>query len=316
MISGGQAVYLAGPTASGKSELAWRLAERLNGEIISVDSMQVYRGLDIGTAKPSLAERGRVPHHLVDVVNLKESFSAAQFVTLAGAASSDIEQRGKVAIFCGGTGLYFKAYLEGLGEAAPPDAQLRSALESTPTATLLKELAGCDPVLYATIDKKNRRRLVRAIEVFRATGRPLSEQREAWRKFGSAPQDDGPASRPFFIGLERSSEDLHERINQRVERMFQRGLVEETRRLLALGLAENPTALQAIGYRQVVEYLRGERSLDETVEGVKIRTRQFAKRQKTWFRHQAQLNWINLAPGQPAETVADHLAKRFFNGFS
>lgn len=200
MISGGHAVYIAGPTASGKSEIALLLAERLNGEIISVDSMQVYRGLDIGTAKPSHEERLRVSHHLIDVISLKESFSAAQFIMLADAASCDIKRRGKVPIFCGGTGLYFKAQLEGLGYATPPDAQLRAALESTPTETLLEELAGCDPVLFAAIDRRNRRRLVRAIEVFRTTGRPFSAQRGVWRKPASAPGDKKPSHGPFLSG--------------------------------------------------------------------------------------------------------------------
>jgi tRNA dimethylallyltransferase len=313
MISGGQAIFIAGPTASGKSELAMRLAERLGGEIISVDSMQVYRGLDIGTAKPSPKERERIVHHLIDVVDLKESFSAAQFVALAAIASREIRRRGRVAIFCGGTGLYFKAYMEGLGIATPPNSKLRLELETQATEALLKELAECDPALYATIDKKNRRRVIRAIEVLRTTGRPFSEQRSKWRLSASLRNHDEPPSHPCFLGLERAAEDLNERINQRVERMFERGLVDETRQLLALGLAANPTAMQAIGYRQATEYLRGERSFAQTVELVKTRTRQFAKRQRTWFRRQTAANWIHLAPGQSAETVAAGLAEKFIS---
>jgi tRNA dimethylallyltransferase len=284
-------ILLAGPTAVGKSEIALRLAEKIGGEIISVDSMQVYRGLDLGTAKPSATDRARVPHHLIDVVDVNEPFDAAKFVERARRAVAEIQSRDRVPILCGGTGLYFKAFLEGLGDAPPADAKLRAELEATPLADLLRELAERDPATYETIDRQNPRRVIRAIEVIRLTDKKFSEQRANWN-----PQPSTLNPQPSF-GLTRSNADLHARIEARVNEMFRRGLVAETEQLLERGLAQNQTALQALGYRQVVEHLRGERSLAETIELVKIRTRQFAKRQMTWFRGQMDLEWIELKPG-------------------
>ncbi len=307
-----QPIFLAGPTAVGKSAVALALAEKIGGEIISVDSMQVYRGLDLGTAKPSAAERSRVTHHLIDVAELSESFDAAKFVTLAQQAVTEIQSRGRVPIFCGGTGLYFKAFLDGLGEAPPSDEILRAELEATPLAELLHELEQRDPATFARIDRQNPRRVVRAVEVIRLTGKPFSEQRAEWRMNTGAPMvgssrcDDRTAPRavPTVVVLARLSADLQSRINARVDEMFERGLVDETRRLLDHGLAQNKTALQAIGYRQVVEHLRGERSLAETMELVKIKTRQFAKRQTTWFRKHARAQWIALKPHDSAAAMA------------
>ena len=187
-------IFLAGPTAVGKSEIALRLAETIGGEIISVDSMQVYRGLDLGTAKPTPAERARVAHHLIDVVGLTEAFDAARFVTLAGAAVEDIQSRGRVPVFCGGTGLYFKAFREGLGAAPPSDAALRAELEAAPLETLLGELRELDPVTYERIDRQNPRRVIRAVEVIRLTGRPFSAQRANWPPASRLPP---PRSSPF-----------------------------------------------------------------------------------------------------------------------
>jgi tRNA dimethylallyltransferase len=293
-------IFIAGPTAVGKSTLALALAEQRGGEIISVDSMQVYRGLDLGTAKPTASERARVPHHLIDVAELTEAFDAAKFVTLAQKAVKDIQSRGRLPIFCGGTGLYFKAYLEGLGEAPPSDEKLRAELEATSLAELLRELEQRDPVTFAKIDRHNPRRVIRALEVIRLTGKSFSAQRARWGESPDEPpasQDDSRGRSPYqFICLSRSVADLHARINARVDEMFAAGLVEETRQLLQRGLEQNKTALQAIGYRQVVEHLRGEHSLPETIELVKIKTRQFAKRQLTWFRKHAKAQWVELKP--------------------
>ena len=296
--------FLAGATATGKSAVALHLAGLLRGEIVSVDSMQVYRGLDVGTAKPSPAERAQVPHHLLDVAALTEAFDAARFVELARAAVTEIQGRGHVPIFCGGTGLYFQAYLAGLGEAPPSDPALRAALEVTPLPELLLELAAQDPVTFAQIDRQNPRRVIRAVEVIRLTGRPFSEQRAAW-----PPPGEGGAN--LFWGLERAPEDLERRISARVDRMFATGLVAEVQRLLPLGLAQNPNALQAIGYRQVAEFLRGERSLTETIALVKVRTRQFAKRQRTWFRNRTPLTWVTLSPVEDGAVVAERLAAEY-----
>jgi tRNA dimethylallyltransferase len=295
-------VFLAGPTAVGKSEIAVGLAERLGAEIISVDSMQVYRGLEIGTAKPSAADRARVPHHLVDVVDFGEPFDAARFVQLAQEAVTDIRSRGKIPLFCGGTGLYFKAYLEGLSATPPTDAGLRATLKATPLPDLLRELSERDPIMYDRIDRQNPRRIIRAIEVIRLTGRPFSEQRAPWTKNVFA-----ATFSPRLFGLSRSPRDLHSRIEARVDDMFRRGLVAETTQLLEQGLAQNPIALQALGYRQVVEHLQGARSLPQTIELVKIRTRQFAKRQMTWFRRQMRLNWLHVEPGTDSLRLVEKL---------
>jgi tRNA dimethylallyltransferase len=300
----GDLLVLAGPTAVGKSAVALGLAQRLGGEIVSVDSMQVYRGLDIGTAKPSPEERARVPHHLIDVAGVGEAFDAARFARLAGEAVAGIRARGRVPILCGGTGLYFRAFFEGLGQAPPGDAALRATLSSTPLPELLRELAERDPPTYSRIDRQNPRRVIRALEVIRLTGRPFSEQRAEWDR---GLQTGG--RRCVLLGLERAAGDLRRRIDGRVQEMFRRGLVAETEQLLQQGLGQNPTAMQALGYRQAAEYLAGKRSLEETVELVKIRTRQLAKRQMTWFRRQMRLRWIRLE-GEPAtERVVDLLSR-------
>jgi tRNA dimethylallyltransferase len=272
------------------------LAEKLGGEIISVDSMQVYRGLDIGTAKPSVSDRARVRHHLIDVVELTEPFDAARFARLAREALSDIHSRGRTAILCGGTGLYFKALLDGLGEAPAADPIVRAELEATPLADLLRELAERDPPTFDRIDRQNARRVIRAVEVIRLTGKPYSAQRADWAPSTLDPRPPAPA-----FGLSRPSGILQRRIDARVNDMFRRGLVGETEQLLSRGLAGNKTAMQALGYRQVVEHLRGVRRLPKTIELVKIRTRQFAKRQMTWFRRQLRLKWIDL--GEQEDTT-------------
>ncbi len=287
-------IFLAGPTASGKSAVALHLAAQIGGEIISVDSMQVYRGLDLGTAKPSAEERAQVPHHLVDVVNLTEPFSAGDFARFARVAEEAIRARGHVPIFCGGTGLYFRAYFEGLGEAPPSDTQLRATLEATPLEALLRELEQADPATFARMDRQNPRRVVRALEVIRLTGKPFTEQRAVWNA----------SNAPRLLCLQRDAVDLRARIEARVDEMFRRGLVDETRRLLERGLDRNRTAMQAIGYRQVVEHLRGERSLIETIALVKTKTWQLARRQRTWFRQQMNTQWMEVRADETAKQTA------------
>jgi tRNA dimethylallyltransferase len=195
-----------------------------------------------------------------------------------------------VPVFCGGTGLYFKALLDGLGDAPPSDVRLRATLDATPLGELLAELEQRDPEAYAVIDRKNPRRVVRAMEVIRLTGRKFSAQRAVWK-----PGADPGVSPTRFLCLTRPMPDLLGRINSRVEEMFAAGLVAETRSLLERGLDRNPTALQALGYRQVMEHLRGARDLAETVELVKMRTRQFARRQLTWFRKHARATWLDIS---------------------
>ena len=288
----GAAIFIAGPTASGKSAVALEIAQRLNGEIISVDSMQVYRGLDLGTAKPTTEERARVLHHNIDILELTESFDAAKFV----ARTKTIIKKIKQPIFCGGTGLYFSAWLEGLGEAPQANATLRAELEEEDLETLVGELLEHDPATHATIDRKNRRRVVRAVEIIRLTGKPFSEQRVEWTR--QVP--------PNFFLLERGREDLRQRIDMRVEAMIVAGLVAETCSLRSV-LEGNPVAQQALGYRQVIGHLNDEQGLPETVALVKSRTWQFARRQMTWFGKLQGAHTLTISDNEPAVETAQRL---------
>ena len=296
----GRGLWIGGPTASGKSEVALKVAEIVGGEIVTVDSMQVYRGMDIGTAKPPEWERQLVPHHLVDVVDLDEAFSAGAFVAQAGPLIDAMLSRGRLPVLCGGSGLYYKALLDGLGSSCPPDPDLRWALESTPLQSLIGELLDKDPELVTRIDVRNPRRVVRAVEQVRLRGSSAVRCRAPWQPKPRAPV-------PGFFALTRSADDLRQRINERVDRMMDSGLVEETRRLLAEGLDQNRTAMQAIGYRQVVEYLQGARSLTDTVALIKQKTWQFARRQRNWFDRQLPARAVAVSRGQSAAEIAQHL---------
>ena len=294
-------IYLAGPTASGKSAVALEIAQRMEGEVITVDSMQVYRGLDIGTAKPTSEEQRGVPHHLIDIVELNESFDAARFVSLAQTAEAEIRRRGKIPIYCGGTGMYFKALIHGVGEAPSSDPNLRAELESLPLEDLLLELKREDPQTFNRVDQQNPRRVVRAVEAIRLSGRPFSEQQSTWSE----------ANEGFghFFALAREPDDLRARIDLRVEKMISDGLIPETEALMKIGLEHNRTAMQAIGYRQVVEHLRGERSLKDTVELIKAKTWQLARRQMTWLRNQLRPRWITVSSEATSRFLGDTLIK-------
>lgn len=298
-------ILIAGQTAVGKTDVAINLAKQIDAEIISVDSMQVYKGMDIGTAKPSLEQRAEVPHHLIDILEITESFDANKFVKLAREAIKDIKSRGKRIILCGGTGLYFKALIEGIGQGPEPDKKLRAELENTSIEILLKELEEKDPETFAIIDKKNKRRVIRAVEVIKLTGKPFSILKSKWGTGNASLLGDYR-----FFGLKREPGDLRNRINVRVDKMFEMGLVEETRRLLDLGLEKNPTAMQALGYRQVVEYLKGVRSLEQTISLVKVRTWQFARRQMTWFKRHGNIEWINIRKDSTIDEITTEICKR------
>ena len=295
----GATIYLTGATASGKSALAMHLAKRLGGEIISVDSMQVYCGLNIGTAKPSAEEQAEVPHHLIDVAQLSEAFDAAQFVRLAKSASESISSRGRIPIFCGGTGLYFRALMEGLGNSPPSDELLRDKLSLLPFESLVAELKIKDPKAAKQIDLKNPRRVLRAVEVIRLTGRPYSEQRIGWDKLKRAPEN--------LFCINREVDVLNQRIHKRVDEMFSLGLIEETQILIKQGLRDNRNACQALGYRQVLDLLDGELSLESVVDKVKIKTRQFAKRQRSWFRNQMQCDLLNWPEDENVDSFCELL---------
>ena len=287
-------IAIVGPSGAGKSDLALRLAEAVPSEIVSCDSLQVYRGLDIGSAKPSLEDRRRVPHHLIDVVDPGQEFSAAQYAALARAAVAAARRRGRLPVVVGGTGLYLRALLVGLFQGPSRDAELRRRLEGIAErhgdARLHRLLARVDPGAAARIPPGDRVRIVRALEVFRATGRPLSEHhREA---AGAAP---GAA---FVVGLAPDRVELRRRVEARTRRMLESGLLDEVRGLLERGYGPELRPLQAIGYRQALAVLRGAMTVQDAERGIVTDTMQYAKRQMTWFRHQADVQWF--ADGEAA----------------
>ncbi len=288
-MSPGPLLVIAGPTASGKSGLALEVAERLGGEIVSADAFSAYRGLDIGTDKPSRADRRRVPHHLVDIVDPRERFSAGDFQRAADAAIAEIRARGATPVVAGGTHFYVEALLFGLFAAPPHDTALRTRLETAwarNPAAVRERLATVDPAAAARISPGDRQRVLRALEVFELTGTPLtshwSEQRKA-RRYNA-----------LVVVPERPRQALYGRIDQRVDMMFAAGLVGEVRQLLAAGVPTGAHALKAIGYREVVSYLAGEVPLDEAVEHTKRASRNLAKRQLTWLRNRCVgiVSWI------------------------
>jgi len=285
-------VIIAGPTASGKTELAVRLAERFGGEIVNADSMQVYRGMDIGTAKPSPEFRLRVPHHLIDIVDPDVNFSASDFRREAAIAIADISGRGRRVFVVGGTGLYIRALLQGLVDSPSGAGVVRRGLEETAkrygSEALLDELARVDPETAARLHPNDLVRIVRALEVYRLSGRPISQQRS---EHGFA----GDYYRALKIGLTVERRELYERIDRRVEQMIAEGLVEEVKSLLARGFSPGSKALRSIGYRQICAYLAGEYGLDEAVRLIKRDTRHYAKRQLTWFKADGEIKWVEYS---------------------
>jgi tRNA dimethylallyltransferase len=304
--------FLAGPTACGKTAVGVELAERLNAEIVSLDSMSLYRGMDIGTAKPSAAERDRVRHHLIDVIEPHEEYSLAEFVTEAERACREIVSRGRVPLFVGGTGLYLRAVLRGVFEGPAADWALRRKLEqlaaSDPSRPVLHErLREVDPVSASRLHPNDTRRLVRALEVFELTGLPLSSQQcEA-----PLPRDERP---PHVYWLDPPRDWLHERINRRVETMFAAGLLDEVQRLLGDDRPLSHTARQALGYKEVLDWLEkrntGETPVPRTNELITLiqtRTRQFAKRQHTWFRHLDECHAVRIDGTESVVELATRL---------
>ena len=295
-------LVIAGPTASGKTGLALELAEHLPIEVISADSRQVYRGLDVGTAKPTPAERRRVPHHLVDIIDPDESFSAHRFAQMARVAIVGIETRGACPVVVGGTGFYIQSLLTAspLG-ATPPDPELRrrltDRLEADGPAPLIRRLREIAPERAASIDLDNPRRLIRALEIAETQRRADAAQRQ--------PAEDIPIP-AFVIGLEVDPPALAERIAHRTARMFRDGLLDEARRLRDRGYDRSLPALTGVGYAEALAHLDGRLSLPEAVERTTIRTRQYARRQRTWFRHQLDTHW--LPPETALQAALDHLS--------
>ena len=281
---------LTGPTACGKTALALDLAERVGGEIVSMDSMTLYRGLDIGTAKPTAAERARVPHHLVDVLDPWESATVAWWLERAEAACADIAARGKVPLIVGGTPFYLKALLHGLFPGPPGDPEVRRRLEQEAEwqgrEHLHARLAAVDPKTAARLHPNDVRRVVRALEVHELTGRPISDCQQTWDTAAFAGPAAVPARPTPAVVLELPRDVLYARVNRRVDAMLAAGWLDEVRRLRELPRPLSREARQALGYRELLDYLNGNGPpWDETVELIRTHTRQFAKRQLTWFRH-------------------------------
>lgn len=290
-------IVLLGPTAVGKTELSLGLCETFAGEVVNADSRQVYRGMDIGTAKPTPAEQQRVPHHLIDIRNPDEPLSVAEYQQMAYEIIDAIHKRNHTPFLVGGTALYLRAVTQGLRwPAAPPDPALRTELESAlakgGAAALYAHLQQLDPATAAVIDRNNPRRLVRALEIVLTTGRSKVELE------GATP----PPYRILQIGLTRPRASLYERIDRRVDQMVEEGLVEETRRLLAAGYGPPLPAMTSFGYREITAYLKGELNLAEAVVKIKTETHRYVRYQETAFRKLPDVRWFDLEYEQ-AETV-------------
>jgi tRNA dimethylallyltransferase len=300
-------IAVVGPTAAGKSRLALQLAQRLGGEIVSADALQAYRGFDIGTAKPSTGERDAVAHHLVDVLEPHEKYSAGEFARRAGVAIEAIQGAGRQAIVAGGSGLYLRALLEGISPLPRGDEAVRGELdrrlESEGLAALRRELEERDPTTAARLDPGDRQRTLRALEVAVATGRPLSSW-IAERPFGVQPL---PAVK---LGLTLPRPLLYDRIEARIGQMIGAGWVDEVSRLLNTGLDPSLPAFQAIGYSEIARYLRGHGTLEEALSATSLATRRYAKRQLTWFRRDREIHWISPREGRGALTEALELLQR------
>jgi tRNA dimethylallyltransferase len=301
-----RAIYLTGPTAAGKTEIGVALARRLNAEVLALDSMTLYRGMDIATAKPSVAARAGIPHHLIDMIDPWESASVAAYRDWAAAVARQVEERGKRVLFVGGTPLYLKALLRGLFTGPAADRELRMRLDREAlehgAPALHSRLAALDSAAAARLHPNDRRRIVRALEVSELTGRPISDLQT---------QHDRPApSSVCVLALDVPRASLHDRINRRVIHFMTSGLVDEVRRLQAGPQPLSGVAAQAIGYAEVIAMLAGQATLSQTVERIQARTRQFAKRQVTWFRGLEEVRSITVPPDEGPETICDRLALR------
>ena len=288
-------ICLLGPTAVGKTEIAIQLAQHLNAEIVSIDSRQIYRGMDIGTAKPTSEEQQAARHHLIDCVDISEPFSVADYQSLADTAIADIQDRGKRVLLVGGAGLYFRAVVDGLFEGPGADTTLRERLEQEATQlgvdVLHERLRACDPASAERIHPNNVVRVIRALEVYELTGTPMSEHQQQWHQ--------GNQRYPFVaFCLTMPRALLYQRIEQRVDVMLANGLIAEVESLLAAGYARDTVALRSFGYKELIAYLDGKCTYLDAVEQLKQNTRRFAKRQLTWFRKDTRIEWLdrNLIP--------------------
>ena len=296
-------ICIAGPTASGKTALAVELAKALDGEVISCDSMQIYKGMDIGTAKPTFEEMQGIPHHMLDVCAPDEDFSVSRYCEMADPLLQDILARGKTAIIAGGTGLYMDALIRGNSFAPFPSTGMREKLEAEADdigmEAMLERLRAIDPEAAQRLHAADRKRVIRALEVYYETGETITAH-------NLRTQAIPPKYNPVWFALEdEDRQDLYDRIDMRVDIMLETGLMEEIRTLLAAGIPEKCTAMQAIGYKEFLDAIHGRCSVQEAAELVKQSSRRYAKRQLTWFRRNSNIHWLRRAKGQ---TTAEILA--------
>lgn len=293
-------ILILGVTASGKGRLAFDLAKHLDAEILSIDSMKVYRRMNIGTAKPPKEARQHVPYHLIDVVEPSDSFSVGVFLDAVSEAIEQIKSRNKKIIAVGGTALYIKTLLYGLFEEAGSDerirAELRARAETEGLAELHRELTSIDPVAADRINPNDARRIIRALEVYAITGKPISSFQKQW--------ETRQAKHAWtIIGLRREKSDASSRINQRVKRMIEAGLIDEVKALLNEEKPLSQQARCAIGYAEIIEHLSGRMDLKDAIERIKINTRRLAKGQRTWFKTFNHVNWLDIAPDEPSGDI-------------
>ena len=305
-------ICIAGPTASGKTALAVALAKELNGEVVSCDSMQVYRRMDIGTAKPTKDEMQGIAHHMLDVADPEEDFSVSRYCAMAEPIVADILRRGKTAIIAGGTGLYMDSLIRGNAFAPFPSTGVREALEAQADdlgmETMLARLQAIDPEAASRLHRKDRKRILRALEVYLETGQTITEHN---RRTQSIP----PRFHPLWLGLDfEDRADLYARIDRRVGLMLEAGLMEEIQGLLASGIPARATAMQAIGYKEFVDALEGRCTLEQAADQVRQSSRRYAKRQLTWFRRNSAMHWLTRTPETGVEEILS-MARQTFRVF-
>lgn len=299
---------LTGPTASGKTDIALKIAESIDAEIVSADSMLVYRGMDIGTEKPSLAARNKIPHHFIDIVDPWEEYSVGQYVKDFEVVTQRLYQQGKQFIVVGGTALYLKAIMDGFFEGPPADWEYRNSLKAVATEKdpnyLHKMLADIDPETASKLHFNDQKRIIRALEVFKTTGQRISSFQT---QFGHK----NPKYDCVLVAIEYDRDILYKRIETRVDRMFERGLVNEVWTLLSNPLGLSKQASQALGYKEIIDFFNGKHTLSEVSDEIKQRTRRFAKRQMTWFRSFPNIHWIHANIADDATRLSEGILECF-----
>ncbi len=295
-------VVIVGPTAVGKSEVAIELAKRINGEIVSCDSRQVYRHLNIGTAKPTKEERRKIPHHLIDIIEPDEEFNAFFYAQKARKIISEIYRKKKIPILIGGAGLYIRAVIDGIFPGAEKNKEIRERLGKFSSNTLYKKLKRVDSATAFCLHPHDKVRIIRALEVYELTGQPISALQKISR-------EKRPNYDLLMIGLKRERKELYRRINQRAERMIKKGLVKEIESMLKKGFSKDLPALNGLGYKEIIGYLDGEYDLKEAIRLLKRNSRRFAKRQLTWFNKDKRIHWIKIKKRDSANRVASQIAK-------